>query len=96
MAQDTLPLTDELKDNHARNKHCLAAAELELSEFLDHRTKIEEQIAHSERSVSDWKREVEKSRLALIRRFECETDSPLEADVVKRRCLSVLGPIAGV
>lgn len=96
MSSDTLAPLGELTERLTRDKHCLAAAELDLGELREHHRRIEEQIAHAERSVKEWVDKVDSSWRMVRRRIELETDSPLEVDVVKRRCLTVLGPISGV
>lgn len=93
---ETLVVLSELTDRLTRDKHCLAAAEMELGELRDFHKRVEERIAHAERSVKEWADKVDSSWRAVRRRIEAETDSPLEADVVRRRCLVALGPIAGV
>jgi hypothetical protein len=93
---EDLSQLDTLKDALGRDKHCLAAAELELVELVAFRTRIEEQIAHAERSVRDWSEKVCDSWRAVRHRIEAETDSPLDADVVKARCRKLLGPVKDV
>lgn len=92
MSDDTLPLRAELEDRLAREKHCLAAAELELSELITLKVRLEEQIAYTERAVKDGVSKVDKAWTAVRRRIDAETDSPLDAEVVKQRCARLLGP----
>lgn len=79
-----------LKDTLARDKHCLAAAQLELDELTADRTKIEERICEVERRVKAEIARVQASWNAVRHRIDAETDSPLEGELIERRCLKSL------
>lgn len=94
MADDPSQL-DELKAKHGRNKHCLAAAELELAEIDRLRERLEIRHSQVERERDAWKREVQNSEFAVMRRVNAETDSPLDpevAEAVTERCRKLLSP----
>ena len=79
-----------LKDALARDKHCLAAAELELDELTADRTKIEERICEVERRVKAEIERVKASWHAVRHRIDAETDSPLDGELTERRCAKLL------
>lgn len=81
---------DELIDTYAREKHCLAAAELDLQELNDTRTALEERIAHAERAMRDCVIRVDASYQAVRRRIDAQTDSPLHTELVNDRCAKLL------
>lgn len=81
---------DSLIDDYAKDKACLAAAELDLQELSEERRILEERICHAEQDFKHWQSRTDASYSAVRRRIDAQADSAMATEVANNRCRKLL------